>query len=1166
MRTVLLFVATATLILGQAFLGSISGIVTDASGAVIAGAKVTVTDVDRNTVYTAASNETGLYVVPQMSIGRYRIVVERTGFRTHTLNDFPLSAGQRAAIDVSLAVGAEAVEVTVTAAPQLVEGTTTTLSGTLSTKSIQDLPLNNRNIFALTSLIPGVFQTKTLSGVDDTFYGNHFIINGTQEATSDMILDGVSISVNHNVPNIPSISAIPSVEAIEEMKVLTNSFSAEYGRTGGGVVIMLTKSGTNTVHGSAFEFLRNSVMDANNFFSNRNNVPLASFKRNQYGGSVGGPIVLPKLYNGRSKTFWFATYEGMKRRVAKDATYSLPTELQRIGDFSQTFNAAGARMIIYDPFSTVPDPSRPGTYTRTPFSGNIVPTARLNPVALNMQKYYPLPNRAGLPFTRLQNWVVQGAYPEFSDRMQAKIDHNFSAATRIMGRYDIHDSVYSKPNFFGNIADPGSSPPMYQTLQSGVINLTHTIGGTKVLELRTGVGRVAANRVPWSASLKGTGGFDPTQLGLPAAIAAQADRLMFPTVSIQDIQTLGPNGGDDYHMYDMAYTSNGSLSWVVGRHTLKLGGEFRKNFVNYGRADNPVGNYQFFRSMTEGPNPISPSTTSGVGYASFLLGTTGRAAGTSGGFVTHAATPANANKYFGLYIQDDFRMSSKLTINFGLRWDVETGDTERYNRMTANDPFVKNPLSDILKWDLRGGTLFADSTLGRRSIIETPMRNFAPRLGIAYQVTPKLVIRTAYGLFYTASPYGASRHNLGDGYATTTPLLATLDGANVLNTLSNPFPDGFNRYTGSSLGLSSQLGATLNNVWPGAAKMPYNQQWNFTIQQQITSGMVAEVAYAGNKSTHLPYFQPQAVEWNQMHPSHLSKGNALLALVDNPFFGIITTPGSILAQRTVQLGQLLRPYPHYTGFQTKSAAYGDSNYHALQTRLQKRFSAGASLMVSYTFSKTISTAVDGLWMQSGNIRNHYDRSLERSVSSYDQPHRLVFSGNFELPFGRGHTLAGNASKLMNAIIGGWQTNAIVTLAKGLPLYGFGTSQNTGFNFGGGQRPDYNGQPLSIGGAQSIDKWFNTAAIVQPAAFTFGNVGRTVTAVRRDSAKNIDFSLFKSFKPVERLRVEFRAEAYNLMNTPLFAGPNLTVGSNLFGVVSAQENDPRQVQLGLKLLF
>ena len=407
---------------------------------------------------------------------------------------------------------------------------------------------------------------------------------------------------------------------------------------------------------------------------------------------------------------------------------------------------------------------------------------------------------------------------------------------------------------------------------------------------------------------------------------------------------------------------------------------------------------------------------------------------------------------------------------------------------------------------------------------------------------------------------------MGDGYATQTPLLATLDGVTPLYTLSNPFPDGFNHYTGSALGLLSQVGATLNNVWPGAAQIPYNQQWNFTVQKQFTAGTVLEIAYAGNKSTHLPYFQPQAPEWDQMDPAYLSRGSALLALVNNPFYGIITTPGSILAQPQVQAGQLLRPYPQYTGFQTKSAAWGNSNYHALQSRFLKRFSGGSSVTVSYTFSKTITDAVDGLWSQAGTIRNHYDRSLERSVSSYDQPHRFVVSSNYELPFGRGRLLGASAKGPVDAIIGGWQVNGILTLATGLPLYNWGLSTNTGYNFGGGQRPDYNGQSLSLGSAQSIDKWFNTAAIVQPAAFTFGNLSRTVAAVRRDSAHNIDLSLFKTFRPKEGLRVEFRAEAFNLTNSPLFSGPNVTVGSSLFGVVSSQENDPRQVQLGLKLLF
>ena len=1014
-RYLYLLAATASLMFGQAINGSISGIVTDNSGATIVGAKITVTDLDRNTAFTTTTNDTGLYSVSQLQIGRYRILAEKTGFRQYVLDGFPLAAEQRASVNITLEIGAVTSEVTVSAAPQLVDSVTSTLNAVVSNNHIVDLPLNNRNIFSLTSVVPGVFQTKTTQGVDDTFYGNHFIINGSQEATSDMVLDGASLQVNHNVPTIPSIAAIPSVEGIQEFKILTNSFPAEYGRSGGGVVIMVTKSGTNTLHGSGFEFFRNSVLDANNFFANRSGLPLASFKRNQFGGSIGGPVVLPR-YNGRSKTFFFFDYEGMRRRAAQIATYTVPTALQRAGDFSKTLNAAGQTMVVYNPFSTTPDPATPGAFVRAPFANNVIPQSLLNPVALNMQKYYPQPTSAGLPNTGTNNYNVQAAYPEPSNRIEVKIDHYFNSSNRIMGRYDVHDSIYSKPNFFNNIADPLCCEPMYQRLQSAILDYTHVLDATKVLELRGSMGRVAANRVLWSASPTGRGGFDPTQLGLPASIAAQADQLMFPTVTVQDMTQLGPSGGDVYHMWDMAYAVNGSLSWIIGRHTVKFGGDYRINLVNYGRATNPVGLYQFYRSMTQGPNPFSPGATSGIGYASFLLGT-GGGVNTSAGYSTNEANPANANRYIASYVQDDFRATNKLTLNFGLRWDIETGSTERYDRQTAIDPFVKNPLSDQTGLNLRGGPLFSDSSLGRRAIIETPLRNSGPRLGLAYQVNPSLVIRTAYGIYYTAAPYGASRHNLGEGYSTQTPWVSTIDGATPTATLSNPFPSGFNLYTGSKLGLLTQVGATLTDVWPDSVKTPYNQQWNFTIQKQFASTLVWEIAYAGNKSTHLPYFQPSAPELDQLNPSLLSQGSSLLTLVPNPFYGIITTPG-ILSQPTVQRGQLLRPYPQYTGFQAKNASWGNSIYHALQTRFEKRLSKGVSFMASYTFSKTITGAVDGLWTQAGTVRNWYCLSCERAVSSYDQPHRFVFNATYELPIGRGKALAGSANRLLDTLIGG----------------------------------------------------------------------------------------------------------------------------------------------------
>lgn len=406
------------LLFGQAFTGSISGIVTDSTGAVVSGAKITVTDVTRNTNFDTVSNDTGLYVMSQLPPSTYRVNASSPGFRTFVLDNLPLATQQHAKVDIKLEVGQLTEQVLVEARPQMIEGNTSTLGAVVDNKRVVDLPLNGRNIFTLTSLVPGVFQSRQTSGVDDTFYGHHFIVNGGQESTSDIMLDGVTATVAHNIPTISAISAIPSVEGVQEFRIQTNAYSAEYGRSGGGLVTLVTKSGTNEFHGSVFEFLRNSAMDANNFFSNRTGAKLASFKQNQFGASFGGPILIPKLYNGKNRTFFFFNYEGQRKRQASLAQHTVPTDLQKQGDFSQTFNSAGQLVTIYDPFSTRPDPARPGSFIRDAFAGNRIPTNRLNPVALNLQKYYPGANTAGRPFTQQQNFFMQASYPQPQDRYE----------------------------------------------------------------------------------------------------------------------------------------------------------------------------------------------------------------------------------------------------------------------------------------------------------------------------------------------------------------------------------------------------------------------------------------------------------------------------------------------------------------------------------------------------------------------------------------------------------------------------------------------------------------------------------------------------------------------------------------------------------------------------
>ncbi len=1153
---VLWICAVPFLLFSQSFTGSISGLVTDSSGAVVPQAAITVTDLVRNTSFRTESNDSGFYVVGQLSPASYRVHVEKVGFKKYALDALPLSTQQKVSLDVVLEVGALVDSVSVTAEAQLVESTNSTLGAVVENKRILDLPLNGRNIFNLAALVPGVFMVRQTSGIADSFTANRFIVNGGQESTGDILLDGVTATVSHNISTIPAVSAIPSVEGIQEFKIQTNAYSAEYGRSGGGLVTLVTKSGSNDFHGSVYEFLRNSKLDANNFFQNRAGRALGSFKRNQFGASIGGPVSIPKLYSGKNKTFFFFNYEGQRILAASPALHTVPSQLEKAGDFSQTFNAQGQLKVIYDPQTTRPDPARAGAFIRSPFPDNKIPSNRLDPVALKMQTYYPEANSPGLAFSHQNNLVLQAAYPQPQDRIEFKIDQVFSERQRMFGRYTFMDSVYSKPNYWGNIVDPGCCDPMNQRLQNGALDYLNTLNSTTVLNIRYGFGRVSGNRYPWSK------GFQVSTLGLPASIDQVSNQPVFPTVTIQDYTQLGPNGGDVYLMGDVTHSILANLSKVTGRHSLRFGVDVRFNLVNYGQLGTPSGTFNFERVMTQGPDPRASTANAGVGYASFLLGAgSNGASGPGGGSITHQIRPANANKYYAAYIQDDFKVSRKVTVNAGFRWDFEGGVTERYDHLAAIDPYVKNPVSDKIGMPVTGGYLFAGDSLGRRAIRHTSPRQINPRIGIVYELNSKTVVRSGYGIFYGLPSYAASSGYTSNAFQSSTPWLATLDGVNLNATLSNPFPSGYNFSNGTKDGLLSQVGLGLSGAIPDTLQPVYSQQWNFNIQRNLGRDMLFEIAFAGNRGTHLAL----STQLDQLRPEQLSLGNSLLELVPNPFFGVVTV--GALAQPTIQRGQLLRPFPLWNGVSATNAAYSNSNYNALQMRFEKRFSSGFSLLSSYTFSKTLSDGADGLWNNNGAqiIRNWYCRACDYSISSYDQPHRFVSNVTYELPIGKGKALGNHWNTFMDLALGQWQMNGILTLSQGQPLR-FTTAQNTSNSFGGGQTPDTTGVSANLGAARTIDRWFDTAQFSQPAPFTFGNMARSTAQLRNANARLLDFSLFKSFRIVERMRAELRGEAFNLTNTPLFGNPGTVLNTPTFGIVTSQENSPRQVQIGLKILF
>lgn len=1132
----------------QTVAGQISGLVTDPSGAAITGAAVVVTDIDRNVTLRSASNESGFYLISPLPPGRYTIRAEKAGFRAYVVESIPIATQQKAELNIALQVGSVSESVTVTGGAQLVDTTSATLSGVVENKRIIDLPLNGRNVYSLAWATAGVFPQRPAAGsANEGFHSiGIFTVNGGRDSSNAILMDGVPMTMNSNTANMNANSGVPSVEGVEEFRIQTNSYSAEYGRSGGGVLTIATKSGTNTLHGSVFEFLRNSKMDANNWFANASGRNLATFQRNEFGVSSGGPLVIPKVYDGRNKTFWFAVYEGRRQRSATTRFFTLPTDEQMGGDFSRTLTAGGALRNIYDPMSTAPDPARPGEFLRTPFPGNRIPVTRFDPVSANVLKYFgPGPNLPGLTNTGQNNFFFQGKAPTDVNRGTTKIDHNFNDSQRIFFRYSLFQNENSQPEFWPGPGCPdGGCYSNYERLQNGALDYSWTLNPTTLLSVRYGFARSILDRGSWNL------GFRPTTLGLPAYTETGADLLAFPEFSVEEMTMPGLLHHWNFRSANQSHTFISTLSKVVGSHSLKAGTEIRGNLINHMQAPWML-NFSFNRGMTQGPDPRVVTANGGFGFASFLLGT-----GASGSEV-HGIRPALESKSFGFYLQDDWKVNRKLTLNLGLRWDFETGLTERYDRYSVFDPSAVNPLSQRTGLDLRGGWTFPNQGDRGRRLRDIEWDKIAPRIGLAYQLRPSTVIRAGGGIFYTMATYGANNYGTAP-FRASTPWVPTVDGVTPTDLLRNPFPNGVLQPEGAVNGLGAAIGQGVGSPIPSTMTTPYNSQWNFSIGQDLGKGMVFDLAYAGNKGTHLPL----SWQMSQLADVHIRPDAGLLDTVPNPFFGII--PVGPLSTRTIQRGQLLTPYPQYPGVSFAGTSWGNSNFHSLQATFKKRFSEGGTMVAAYTWSKLIADGGDNAWDAAG-FRNFNCRACERSISPYHYPHRLVVTSTYELPFGKGKRFGTQWNGFMNAVLGQWQVNGVMTLSSGSPLQML-TTGNTSFSFGGGQRPDSTGQDARLDNP-TLNRWFDTSAFRLPAQYTFGNMGRMHPNLRSDFVEMLDMSVFKRFNIVgERVGLELRGESFNALNHPVFGSPNTTVGNAQFGNVTSTANAPRQTQFALKLLW
>lgn len=1122
--------ALSSPVAAQSSTGLIIGTVTDSSGAVIPGAVITITHLQTDRHVVVKTNDRGEYVSRPLGVGSYQVEATMPSFKRAVRRGITLEVQQTAVVNLLLDVGDVVETVEVVSEASLLEAATSVVGKVVDNRRILELPLNTRNVYSLVVLTPGI-----TGDISQRFDGMNWSVYGTRRRTMDILIDGAT-ATQPTVTGYTAVSVFPSVDAIQEFKVAGANVPAEYGRTLGTVLNVVYKSGSNAFHGSAYDFLRNSVFDANDFFANTRGEELQTFQRNQFGGVVSGPI-------RRGKTFFMGSYEGLRERRFASTTTSVPTLLERQGEFSQTLAGANRPITIYDPFTTRANAAGTG-FVRDPFLGNRVPLERMDPVGRNVLKYFPLPNQPGDLFTQKNNYSRSGSYSVNADNYDVRVDHQLSNAQKVFVRYSYRYLQDVPAVLFPRDITMAEGRIVNEDRNHHIVaEHSYTLSPRTVL-----TSRLAFSRTLFPYINQGIG-FLPSSLGLPSMIDNYSDQVMFPRFEASGYVSLGNR--DHRRSTSNTFSAAASLAQTRGSHTLKFGFDGRMFRSNTRELRSPSGEFRFNAAFTQGPNPLSASSTAGNGLASLLLGT-----GISGDrLLTQYKDEAAQSFYLAGYVQDDWRVTRKVTLNLGLRYDLDTPRTERYNHLNYFDPNIRSPLAGVIPGfpDLRGGLIYQGVDGNGRHQYDWDWHHFAPRLGGAYQITPRTVIRAGYAHVYSGSFKGASGTDTPYGFRGETPWISTLDGITPLNRLSHPYPNGLGVPKGSSQGLLSAVGEDFRPKFKDD-KVPWAQQWNVMLQRELPAQLMFELGYVGTRGRELALERYP----NQLDPKYMSLGSQLNQLVANPFYGH-RNAGGILAGPQVRRGQLLRPYPQFGELVGARDTGGMSWYNGLVVGAKKRMSRGLQLEGSYAWSKTLDVGED-------TVQNEYDKLASRAIAQTDITHRFVISYLCELPFGRGRLWGNTASGVANWLIGGWQVNGISTYQSGLPL-GISASNTAGL-FNPRTSANNNGRSGKLSGSPQdrLTKWFDTSVFSQPAPFTFGSASARIHDLRSDGVRNLDVSLFKEFQTTEKLKVQFRLEALNAFNTVRFSAPNTSVTSGSFGRVSAQANAPRQLQLGLKVLW
>lgn len=1166
-----LLIFCSSVLMAQSERGTITGAVTDATDAIIQGAKVTLTNTQTGMTMTIPTNAQGEYTVPQLQVGVYTVRVEKEGFRPASVTGIVLNASATVRADAKMEVGAAAQAVEVSASALTLSTENAKTSVTMNNKLVDELPLvvggAMRSPFNLAALTP---EAKNVGG------DNGFILGGGQAAGYGTNLDGVTANTTRALSQSWVAVNAPSIEAVTEFTVDTNGFKAEFGQAAGGIMAFASKSGTNEYHGSAYDFVRNEKFDANNFFNNGRGIKRAIYKQHDFGASAGGPIWIPKLYNGKNKTFFFWSYEAFRNRDgANGNVQTVPTAEMYDGDFRNWVDAAGKQIPIYDP--TTQTTAANGTVTRQVFANNMIPKALFDPQVLKTIAAFkggatPLPNNGAAPGTLAyvnNNFLItQGTEIRPNTKMSVKGDHVFSAKSRISGYWGYNRSSQKPgangpsglPGFFVNYNDLRRNSDVFRGSWDYVFSPTifnHFYGGGN----------------NWKEN------HDPPQATVVSGIHWK-DKICIANVPDCDQNLTKFTFSNGYGQWgadanngseNLIMSFNDDVTWIKGKHTFKFGGGMQRGYYNGFGRQCVAGCEGFDFKHTGRPGDTNFTTAGGSPIASMLLGYAN-----SGAIDTIRYIGQQWPSFFG-FVQDDFRVRQNLTLNLGLRWETTLPPTGENDSWSEFSPTRPNPGAD----NRLGALIYAGSGQGRegtRSLADSYFKAFGPRFGLAWTVNPKTVVRLSYGISYgNITTVTGSTHTLGftltdtqsDSTAGISPRFLVKDGQPA-----RAYPPFISPSFGNGRSMP---------WWQGqeATRPPAFQSFNLSIQRQISSTTVAEVAYNGSLGSRL---QAGLLTYNSLNPSVLSTYGATLlnssitsplaqaAGITSPFANFVSLWGSGATVR-----QALRPYPQFDTIDTRSGGgdhSGHSTYHSGMIRFEKRYSHGVQFQTSYVFSKII-TDSDSYWSDTfGYAMNHFNRSLEKSIGQFDVTHNLKFSVVGDLPFGKGKPFL-NQNRALSAIAGGWRVSLIAIYSSGQPR---GISTTNGLPlFAGTNRPiisTYDGwKPATVG--DSFDPAKDRT--VQPASFfpaqpanVMGNMTRYNPNFRDPGNYNENISISRTIPIHESIRLDFRAEMFNAFNRVRFGLGSLSLQSTTFGVLSQtagdQSNSPRQMQLALKLYF